>query len=315
MILQGKTGSYSFNPSDKSSVLRANGKFGSTYIGNRESDGMKVVIKQLNPGLKSDSKAVERFICEGRLDDRIPGLLKIFEWFEQEGEYYLVREYFEGTDLRSFAQTRPIKLDEVIKIFVHVCMTLDGLHLLGVIHRDVRPANILVGNMDEFGEMDGQGVRLIDLGLARFPDHDKNEKSPFALIYSPPEQVMNCGAAVNATSDLYSLGVTLYECIAGKVPFQHQNPEMMMQLMINMPLERDKKIPGALWEVIAKATSKYKFPLPPNKYKKEELVKLMLKGQEGRYHAAREMGADLVESLKEIGRKKGGGFFKRIFGE
>jgi eukaryotic-like serine/threonine-protein kinase len=131
-------------------------------------------------------------------------------------------------------------------------------------------------------------------------------------LFTPPEQVMNCGEAVNATSDLYSLGVTLYECLTGKIPFRHQNPEMVMQLMINIPLEKDKRIPDALWKVIAKATSKHRFPLPPNKYKKEELVKLMLKGQEQRYASAHEMGVDLLAALPQLQRKKG--FWKRIFG-
>jgi serine/threonine protein kinase len=301
VTLKGKTDSYFFDPSDKRSILRANGKFGSTYVGKRGSDGIKVVIKQLDAVLAKDEKAVARFIRESKGVNDLDGSLKVLDQITEGNDHFLVREYFPGSDLLAYSRAEKMNASMTISLMVKVCAVLRDLHKKEIIHRDIRPANILVG----FPE-----VKLIDLGLARFPGDDPSEKSPFALIYSPPEQVMNCGAAVNTSSDIYSLALTIYECMSGTVPFQHNNPEMLMQLMINVPIQPHKRIPAPVFAVLQKAASKFKFLLPPNKYKKEELLKLILKGQEQRYFSVDEFALDLMEA----GLKERPSFFKRLFG-
>ena len=302
MILKSPNDSYVLDPAKAELVLRSNGKFGSTYLGKRVSDSITVVIKKLNPALAGEVKALTRFKRESALKLDHPGLVKVFEYFIFENDHYLVREFFPGTDLRALPGKRKLNAREIVEAAIKVCDALSYIHQFGIVHRDIRPANIIVG--------DGGVIKLIDLGLAKFPGDDPSEKNPFALIYSPPEQVMNCSEAVNPTSDIYALAISIYECITGKIPFQHGNPEMMMQLMLNMPLEKDRKVPAALLEVLARASSKYHFPLPPNKYKRSELVELMLKGQETRYKTAMEFGAALKEVLPGLNK---GGFLKRVF--
>ena len=304
MILKSPLDSYLIDPAKAELVLRSNGKFGSTYLGKRVSDNIAVVIKKMNPALADEVKAVTRFRRESVLKLDHPGLVKVFEYFIFENDHYVVREFFPGTDLRAFCARRKPGAREVAEIGVKVCEALSYIHQFGIVHRDIRPANIIVG--------DSALVKLIDLGLAKFPGDDPSERNPFALIYSPPEQVMNCNAAVNPASDVYSLAISIYECITGKIPFQHSNPEMMMQLMLNMPLEKDRKIPAALFDILIKASSKYRFPLPPNKYSKKELVDLMLKGQEGRYGTAKELGTALEGVLPGLNKE---GFIKRFLGK
>jgi serine/threonine-protein kinase len=301
MILKGQSDSYSFDPSDKGSLLRANGKFGSTYTGKRNSDGQKVVIKQLNPALAGDEKAVKRFMREAVLEIGHPGLARGLDYIRQGNAHFLAREFFAGSGLPSYLHKFKADTQALLDVTIKTCGALAALHEKGIIHCDIRPSNILVG--------DDMQVKLIDLGLAFFPGDPPAERSPFALIYSPPEQVMNCGEAVNSSSDIYSLAVTLYECLSGNVPFQHENPEMMMQLMINMPLQPHRRIPDPVFQVLLKATAKYKFPLPPNKYRKDDLVKLMRAGQENRYFSAGMFAHDLAEAAVRGKKKKN--FWKR----
>ena len=278
MTIQGK-----FDKYDLGIALRKKGKFGNTFTGTNNSNGEKVIIKSIT---SSNAIAIKRFSREVEINIDHPNLSKTIEYFKIEDDHYLIREFIPGTDLKTYSQKRKPHVTFFIQCGIQIANALAALHEEDIIHRDVRPANIIVSE-------DGDNFKLIDLGLTKLPTDDPKERSPFAMIYSPPEQIMNCGEVVNVTSDIYALGVSLYECMTGEIPFQHDHPEMMMQIMINVPLQPNKRVPKELFEIILKATSKHKFPLPPNRYKRSEVLKMMLKGQEGRYQNVAELRADL----------------------
>ena len=173
------------------------------------------------------------------------------------------------------------------------------MHDKGIYHCDLRPQNILL-YYDTNNKIDltYPEVYLLDLGLAKTDAENASiTTSPFALIYSPPEQLLNHYELVNCSSDLYSLGITLYECITGVIPFTDENPELVMHLQLNAPLDENKKIPNPLFEVLKKATSKHKFTLPPNKIDSRELHEKLLLGQMERYHDANEFRYALTRVL------------------
>lgn len=283
MNIQGRNDEYTFDPNSSSDTLRADGKFGSTYIATKVSDESKVIIKKFN---SSNIVAIKRFSREAEINIEHPNLVKTIDYFNIDDDHYLIREFIPGTDLGTYSQKKKLPVEFFVQCGIQIAHALSALHEQGVIHRDVRPANIIVSE-------DGKQFKLIDLGLAKLATDDPNDKTPFAMIYSPPEQVMNCGEAVNETSDLYALGISLYECITGEIPFYHDHPEMMIQLMINMPLKSNKKIPKKLFEIISKASSKCKFSLPPSRIKRSEMIAMTLKGQEGRHQSAEELIMDL----------------------
>ena len=271
--LKGKHSAYTFDNEKKEDVLRDKGKFGNTYLG-KDERGVEVVIKKLSTRLKKDEKAVKRFLRETEMPSSHPNIIKCLEAFEQSGDYYLVREYVEGKSLKEI--TADAKF--IVQCAIQVLNALEYLHKQNIVHRDVRPNNIIVN---------GDNVTLIDLGLAKTAT-DENEKSPFSLIYSSPEQMLNFNELVNASSDLYSLAITIYECIACKAPFSHSNPQMLMQMMINKPLEPNKKIPKDLFEILLKAASKSSLPKPPRRCTRKEIVEFIEKGQALRYQNATE---------------------------
>ena len=85
----------------------------------------------------------------------------------------------------------------------------------------------------------------------------------FALIYSPPEQVLNCPELINATTDIYSLAITLYELLTRKVPFSNPHPTLLMHLQLVQALPKHRNIPDLLFEILQRATAKYSFQRPP----------------------------------------------------
>ena len=136
---------------------------------------------------------------------------------------------------------------------------------------------------------------LIDLGLAKIEKEINSTcKVPFSLIYSPPEQVLNHNELVNASSDIYALGITLYELLTNEKPFESSHPEAIMRLQISSALPENRKIPTELFSILNKATAKHHFKLPPNKYHSEEIKKLLKSGQDARYQYVDGFRSDLI---------------------
>ena len=298
--LQYQNKTYVFNPEDENSVIKTKGKFNSVYKGICLETQESVIIKKLNENL-NNTKSIEQFKREFLFNINHPNIIQTIAYVEYLNNHYIIREFADGVDLKSLSQHKKFKLAEVVHYSLNILDALLALHEKGIIHCDIRPANIIVNEKTN-------DAKLIDLGLAK----KKNdlEKSPFALIYSPPEQLLKIPKLINETSDLYSLGIVMYEWITGKIPFHHSNPEFMMNLQLTQSLERNKKIPDVLFKVIQKATTKYAFKLPPKYFNEDELVKHLSEAQQQRFQNAREMKDALLLVRKNLPESKS--FFKTV---
>ncbi len=182
----------------------------------------QVALKVLNDYLCQDPGAVERFKREARAAKRLshPYIVRIHDLFEAGKKRFLSMEYIDGTDLkRMMAERTQFSEDELIYYFLQICDALSYAHGLGIIHRDIKPANVMITNEKQ--------VKVTDFGIAKILKGDDSTKSGTAVIGTPlymaPEQVT--GEGVDQRSDIYALGIMMYELVSGHPPFYLGNIE------------------------------------------------------------------------------------------
>ena len=211
---------------DRYTIVRRLGRggYGTVYLANDRVLGEEVVLKVLNPQLSMDQEAARRFVQELKLARRIAhrGVIRIHDFLDLGGARAISMEYFAGRDLgRVIAAEAPLAVRRSLAIVAQVCDALAAAHAEGVVHRDIKPGNVLVSDEDE--------TRLVDFGLAA-AHHSSGEGSRLTrsglLIGTPeymaPEQITN--EVVDHRADLYALGIVMYEMLSGRKPYVAETP-------------------------------------------------------------------------------------------
>ncbi|HRU07565.1 MAG TPA: protein kinase, partial [Candidatus Brocadiia bacterium] len=194
------------------------GGMGAVYRARQKSLNRIVALKALAPALSADRSFVQRFQREARLAARLdhPNLVKVFDVGEDRGRHFILMEYVEGVTVAKLIEQQG-RLDErqTLEIAMGVARALGAAAAEGIVHRDVKPSNILLTT--------GGVVKLMDLGLARRMEDDVGLTRTGAAVGTPsfmsPEQALG-RREVDARSDLYSLGATMYAMLGGRPPFQ-----------------------------------------------------------------------------------------------
>ena len=223
------------------------GGMGEVFLARRVADGEQLVIKRILPGLTAQPGVVERFLDEVRVLARLshPHVVRVFDFGEVEGRWFLAMEYVDGRDLKS---TLPVSREEALRVTVACAEALSAAHELKdnsgratpVIHRDVSPHNLLLGN-------DG-AVKLIDFGIASLGGQVAGGGK---LAYAAPEQLLE--EETSPASDQYSLGVVLWECLSGRRAFDGDDVEVMQRVTEEgLPALKDTT---GLGEVVARMTA------------------------------------------------------------
>ena len=232
------------------------GGFGAVYTADQSTIGRRVAVKIILPGFANQPAFIRRFESEARLIARLehPYIVPLYDYWRDPSGAYLVMRWLQGGSLRDKLQERPFNLPSAVRILDQAASALALAHRNGVIHRDIKPSNIL---LDEEGN-----AYLSDFGIAqelkRANDGGRNEGLVGTLDYLAPEQALN--EAVGPQSDIYSLGVTLYELITGQHPFPgHSSVERLFK-HINDPLpeinDLDETVRAGVNDVIRNATAK-----------------------------------------------------------
>ncbi len=223
-----------------------------------------VAIKMLSTELERDPSFSERFFREAEVMDRLkhPNIVTLYDFIEEENHHFIVMEYVSGTTLNQIIKNAngPLPLKKVREIFGQVLDAIGYAHKLGIVHRDLKPSNIMI-------DREGQ-VKITDFGIARLLAENFEATltttgmgigSPY---YMSPEQVLaSKDHPITAASDIYSLGITLYQMVTGKVPFSKKDSLFtILQAHVSTtpppPREFCPGISDSLEEVILKAIEK-----------------------------------------------------------
>jgi eukaryotic-like serine/threonine-protein kinase len=225
--------------------------------------GRPVAVKVPHPEMEADPVLFDRFHREEEIGKKMdhPGVMKVCDE-EERSQQYMVMEWVEGRLLRKIiSEQGKLPLERTVRIALGVCDALDYIHTHGVVHRDLKPENIMVDSKDR--------IKLIDFGIA---GQTGARRLTFAKLtqvmgtpdYISPEQVK--GKRGDARSDIYALGVMLYEMLTGKVPFGGPNPfAIMNDRLLNNPIpprEINPEISPQLQEIIYRAIERD----PKNRY-------------------------------------------------
>jgi serine/threonine-protein kinase len=242
------------------------GGMGAVYRGKHVMMDKTVAIKVLRPGLAGDDVVVARFSREAKAASRIshPHAVSVTDFGESEnGIVFLVMEYLDGRTLKDIIKSEgPMPLARVVEIVRQVSGALDAAHAQGVIHRDLKSDNIMLSQTNG-----GDWAKVLDFGIAKIQQPEgarDNDITAANLVigtpqYMSPEQCSQSGA-IDARSDVYSLGVIVYEMLAGRVPFTGESPTviMMKQVQDQPPsiLDSRPELPASVGKLIERALAK-----------------------------------------------------------
>ena len=233
------------------------------YRGHDRRLGRRVALKLLAPELSQDERFQQRFLRESRLAASLdhPNIVPIYEAGEASGLLYIVMRYVEGSDMKELLDREgPLDLDRITTILRQVGAALDAAHTRGLVHRDVKPGNILLAPPVLDG--DPEHVYLVDFGLARDDSDDRSIGGGGWFLgtprYAAPEQA--AGRPVDGRTDGYALGCVLYECLTGRPPFPDGPGEavLLAHLEATPPRVTAQRpdLPPAIDQVVARAMAK-----------------------------------------------------------
>ncbi len=216
-----------------------------------------VAIKVLHPAFLEDENFLARFQREARLVAKLehPNIVPVYDFSQHQGQPYLVMKYIEGETLKARMSRGPLSSAEVLEIITAVGAGLSYAHRQGILHRDIKPSNVILAQ-------DG-GVYLADFGLARIAQGGGSTLTSDMIIGTPqyiaPEQALG-KKDLDERTDIYSLGVMLYEIAVGRVPFSADTPFAIIHDHIYSPLplprELNPNVPLELERVLLKALAK-----------------------------------------------------------
>lgn len=230
---------------------------GAVYLARHEGLRKPVAVKVLSERLAGDRAFVARFLREARLAARLehPNVVAVHDAGKQHGVYYITMQYVEGRSLEEVLKERGrIPVPEALAVIRDVARALDAAHRMGIVHRDIKPGNILLAR-------DGT-VKVADFGLAREGDGRSSVSEPGEVLGTPyymsPEQAQ--GEPVDARSDLYSLGATLYHMVTGRRLFEGTTPiSIVLKHVYEEPVPPERlapKLPKELCDLLERSLRK-----------------------------------------------------------
>ncbi len=268
------------------------GGMGVVYEAEDTRLGRRVAVKVLPAEACTDAQSMERFLREARIVSSLnhPHICTLHDIGEHEGEQYMVMELIEGESLKSRIARGALPIEEAIEFGLQMADALDAAHARGVVHRDIKPANLFVTSRGQIKVLDFGVAKLAESGQPKQGDVAETRMADDALTtlgtaigtvaYMSPEQAR--GLEIDARSDLFAVGVVLYEMATGTTPFPGHTPAVVFEGILtktpDAPSSRHADVPPEFDRIVAKALEK---------------------DREVRYQSAADLRADLKRLKRE----------------
>lgn len=215
-----------------------------------------VAVKMLKDDIANDAQSVKRFVNESKAVAMLshPNIVNIYDVSVKDNVKYIVMEYVEGITLKNYMTRKEIlSFREIMSYTEQILHALEHAHQKGIVHRDIKPQNIML--------LKNGIIKVMDFGIAKLPNAETvtmTDKAIGTVYYISPEQVS--GKPIDARSDLYALGVLMYEMATGKLPFTADSPVSVALMQVNdaavPPRDVNPEIPAGLEQIIVKAMEK-----------------------------------------------------------
>lgn len=266
--------------SDRYQIIKSIGEGGmaNVYLAYDTILDRNVAVKVLRGDLSNDEKFVRRFQREALAASSLthPNIVEVYDVGEDNGEYYIVMEYIEGKHLKNLLKKRgKLTLSEAVDIMLQITDGMAAAHDSYIIHRDIKPQNIMI--------LENGLVKITDFGIAMAMNATQLTQTNSVMgsvHYLPPEQASGQGSTLQ--SDIYSMGIVMYELLTGELPFKGDNAVEIALKHLKEPIpdirEKLPNVPNSIYNIIKRATAKN----PKN-----------------RYNDAREMHEDLLTCLDD----------------
>lgn len=275
------------------------GGMGKVYLAFDPENNRLVALKVLLAEETASTKAIKRFWREAKTMGKLshPHIVQLYEIGQEQGHDFFTMEFIEGTTLREMMRQKPLSIEQIVNVMMQVCSAVHYAHQHGVIHRDLKPANVMI-------DKNGQ-AKVLDFGLAKVSQASTNLTKSGTLMgtlqYMPPEQASGESKGIDARSDVYALGATLYELLTGQPSVSGAPAEILYKILskeLIPPSQLNPNVPPELEKICLKAMEKDK----DMRYQSADLLKQDLK----RFSQGKDISAShshIGQSLKKSARR------------
>ncbi len=303
-FLEGSNAKYFFFPDEESTII-SRSKFSIIFLAAEVETKKKLICKQLSPKLFDNQTEKLKFFVEASVSIRHESIVKTIDLIVENDNIFIIQEFIDGVTLQSLIKNKKYfdyKYNYFFfKVIAKCCEAINEIHKHGYCHCDIKPSNIMV--LKEYSEINTEEpeIKIIDLGNikpAYKPRIFDANKRTYNIMYGSPEQVFGFDALIGNHSDIFSLGLVLYECIAKEPALNTSNPMFIKRMQSVTKVPEHYRIDTDLYSVIEKATQKPKLIKSTSKYTNEEIGRKILESMKLRYQSALQMEQDLLSLIR-----------------
>lgn len=298
-ILVGNNSKYIYFPQQQDTIL-GKGKFSIVYLAAEISSRQKVICKQLSPALFDNQTAKLKFFIESGVNLNHNNIVKTLDLVVEDDAIFLIQEFVPGLTLKELINDKKYfdcKYNNYFYKIILECLDAVGfIHSNNLCHCDLKPANIIIENEYYEADLENPKIKIIDFGNIKtcFKSTELDrENRTYNMMYGSPEQIFGFTELIGEHTDIFSLGLILYEAISKEPALNISNPLLLRRLQSVVKIQKHYRFTDDIFDIISKATVKPDLPKPEKYYSNDEIKLEIIKSLTLRYQSTEDFKLDL----------------------